>query len=153
MRSSESSDTSWISTALADEERLEIADQIAFYKVHRDLFQYGRFLRLRSPFEGDGNVTAWMSVSPDERRAVVGYYQVLNHPEPSGDRLRLRGLDPALTYRVSVWPAGTDRIEGANTGLRGGDELMNAGLDLGVTKADTARRGDFSAHLFAIEAV
>ena len=100
------------STALSEEERLEIADQVAFYKVNREVFQYGRFIRLRSPFEGDGNVTAWMAASPDARRAVVGHYQVLNHPEANGDRLRLRGLDPALTYRVSVWPSSLDRDRG-----------------------------------------
>jgi alpha-galactosidase len=141
------------STALSEDERREVADQVAFYKVNRDVFQFGRFSRLRSPFEGDGNETAWMAASTDARRAVVGHYQVLNHPEPNGDRLRLRGLDPALTYRVSVWPSTLDRIEGSNTGLRGGDELMNVGLDLGMTKADTARRGDFSARLFVLEAI
>jgi alpha-galactosidase len=41
----------------ADDQRA-IADQIAFYKTHRDLFQRGRFVRLRSPFEDDGNQTA-----------------------------------------------------------------------------------------------
>ena len=59
-----------------------IADQIAFYKDHRELFQRGRFVRLRSPFEGDGNQTAWMVVAPDASQAIVGYYQVLNRPVP-----------------------------------------------------------------------
>ena len=31
------------------------------------------------------------------------------------------------TYRVSVWPAGDDAIAKANTGLRGGDELIEGG--------------------------
>ena len=35
-----------------------------------------------SPFEGDGNETAWMSVSADRRRAIVGWYRVLNRPPP-----------------------------------------------------------------------
>ena len=42
-------------TALTAEERREIAEQIAFYEAHRELLQCGRFLRLRSPFEGDGD--------------------------------------------------------------------------------------------------
>ena len=54
-------------TALSDAERAEVADQIAFYQAHRELFQRGRFVRLRSPFEGDRNQTAWMSVAPDRR--------------------------------------------------------------------------------------
>ena len=44
----------------SDEERAAVAEQIAFYKAHRELFQRGRFVRLRSPFEGDGNQTAWI---------------------------------------------------------------------------------------------
>ena len=92
------------------------------------VFQYGRFVRLRSPFEGDGNTTAWMSISPDQRRAVVGYYQALNVPAPGADRVRLRGLDPDVAYGVSVWPAGDDSIARANSVVRGGDDLMAAGL-------------------------
>ena len=52
-------------TALADDEQAEVARQVAFYVERRELFQRGRFLRLRSPFEGDGNETAWMAVDDD----------------------------------------------------------------------------------------
>ena len=61
---------------------------------HRELFQRGRFVRLVSPFEGDGNRVAWMSVADDARQAVVGNYQVLARADPGPGRLRLRGLDP-----------------------------------------------------------
>ena len=70
-------------------------------RPHRELFQRGRFVRLRSPFEGDGNQTAWVVVAPDASRAIVGYYQTLNRPVPAADRLRLRGLDPGTVYRVT----------------------------------------------------
>ena len=53
-------------------------------------FQRGRFVRLRSPFEGDGNETAWMVVSDDRRQAIVGFYQVLNRPVPPQDRVAAR---------------------------------------------------------------
>jgi alpha-galactosidase len=140
-------------TALTDAERAEVRDQVAFYKEHRDVLQYGRFVRLRSPFEGDGNETAWMSVSDDRRRAVVGFYQVLNRPAPGPDRLRLRGLDPALDYRVSVWPAGDDLIARANTLVRRGDDLEAAGLIFEVDREGDKTRGDFWARLFVLEAV
>ena len=54
-------------TALTAAKRRAGADQVAFYKKCRELFQRGRFVRLRSPFEGDGNETAWMVVAPDRR--------------------------------------------------------------------------------------
>ena len=139
-------------TVLTADERREVADQVAFYIAHRDVLQYGRFIRLRSPFEGDGSSTAWMSVAPDRRRAVVGFYQALNVPIPGPERVRLRGLDPEIDYRVSVWPAGDDAIARANSVVRGGDDLMGAGLLLPADKEEAAARGDFWARLFVLEA-
>jgi alpha-galactosidase len=139
-------------TALTADERAQVAQQVEFYKRHRDVLQRGRFVRLRGPFDGDGNETAWMAVSDDARRAVVGWYQVLNRPGPGPGRLRLRGLDPAATYSVSTWPDREDGLGRANAGRRGGDELMQAGLSLGVDRAEAAGRGDFQARLFVLEA-
>jgi alpha-galactosidase len=140
-------------TTLADEDRALVADQVKYYKARRELFQSGRFLRLRSPFEGDGNETAWMTVSADRKRGVVGHYRVLNRPHPGPARLKLRGLDPAAAYRVSVWPAGDDSIAAANTGVRGGDELMKVGLVVSSEDPwDSRDRGDYGARLFDLEA-
>jgi alpha-galactosidase len=139
-------------TALSAEERRQVADHVAFYVGQREVLQFGRFVRLRSPFEGDGNTTAWMSISPDRRRAVVGFYQALNVPAPGADRVRLRGLDPGLAYQVSVWPAGDDSIARANSLVRGGDDLMGAGLHIPGEKEEAAARGDFWARLFVLEA-
>jgi alpha-galactosidase len=139
-------------TALTEDERRSIADQVAFYKDHRDVFQRGRFVRLRSPFEDDGNEVAWMSVSDDRRRAVVGAYRILNRPVPGPDRLRLRALDPSLRYRVSLWPEVDDGISRANTLVRGGDELMRAGLILEPDRYEAAAQGDFWARLFVLDA-
>jgi alpha-galactosidase len=140
-------------TALSPGERREIADQVAFYITHREVLQRGRFVRLRSPFDGSGNEAAWMCVSDDARHAVAGFYQALNRPAPGPERLRLRGLDASTDYRVSVWPAADDTMARVNTLVRGGDELMNAGLLLEATKDEAARRGDFWARLFVLEAV
>ncbi len=139
-------------TALTADERVQIAAQVAFYKERRDLFQRGRFVRLRSPFEGDGNETAWLTVSEDRRRAVVGHYRVLNRPNSGPSRLRLRGLDPAASYKVSVWQAGHDAVARANTGVHGGDELMRVGLLVNSEDpADSRAAGDFTACLFDLE--
>jgi alpha-galactosidase len=139
--------------ALSDEDRDAVKGQIAFYKAHRDVIQRGRLVRLRSPFEGDGNEAAWMIVSPDSHRAVAGHYRVLNRPNRGPARLRLRGLDAKASYRVSVWPAGEDPISNANTGIRGGDELMRVGLLIASDDPDESRNvGDFTARLFDLEA-
>jgi alpha-galactosidase len=138
-------------TALGDAERREVEGQVAFYKEHRAVFQRGRFLRLVSPFEGDGNHTAWMTISGDGARAIVGWYEVLNRPEAPAARLRLRGLDPGASYRVSTWPFADDEVGRLNAGMRGGDELMSVGLFLGVSRATRSARGDFWSTLFVLE--
>jgi alpha-galactosidase len=140
-------------TVLDEEERADIADQIHFYAAHRDLFQRGRFVRLVSPFDGDGNRVAWMSVAGDRRRAVVGVYQVLSRADPGPGRLRLRGLDPDGVYRVTTWPSYDDRLARANAGQRSGAELQAAGLVLDAERWENAARGDFWARLFALDAV
>jgi alpha-galactosidase len=140
-------------TALSEPERTQVQGEVAFYKEHRDVLQYGRFVRLRSPFEGDANETAWMVVSGDRRRAVVGFYQVLNRPNPGPDRLRLSGLDPELDYRVSVWPARDDAIARANTRTRRGDDLQAVGLLFDVERHEAATYGDFWSRIFVLEAV
>jgi alpha-galactosidase len=140
-------------TTLDDEERAEIADQIAFYARHRELFQRGRFIRLVSPFDGDRNHVAWMAVSEDRSQAVVGTYRILGRPDPGPERLRLRGLDPGARYTVTGWPAIDDRLTRANAGERSGAELMAAGLVLNLERWETVTRGDFWARLFVLEAI
>jgi alpha-galactosidase len=140
-------------TALSDAERTEIRDQVAFYREHRDVLQRGRFVRLRGPFDGDGNTTAWMCVSDARRRAVVGFYRVLNRPAPGPDRIPLRGLDPSLEYRVAVWPVPDDTVGRINTLVRRGDDLEAVGLLIDVDRHEAAGQGDFWSRLFVLEAV
>ncbi len=141
-------------TAMSDEEQAAVRRQIAWYKERRELLQRGRFLRLRSPFEGDGNETAWMVVDADADHAIVGHYRVLAHPMPVRNRLRLRGLDAAATYRVTSW--GSD-FSGPGPAIeRAGDELMAVGIGIDPpdplpegTEFDGIRLiyGDFHARL------
>jgi alpha-galactosidase len=141
-------------TALVAAERREVAEQVAWYRERRALFQRGRFIRLRSPFERDGNETAWLVVDADAKRAVAGHYQVLHHGHAGPNRLRLRGLDPAATYRVTPWPARGDRVDRMNAGLRGGDELMSVGLFLAPEGSGRyPPPADFQARLFDLEAL
>ena len=139
-------------TALTDADRAAVADQIAFYKTHRDLFQRGRFVRLRSPFEGDGDQTAWMVVAPDRSRAIVMVVRAHNGPAAPADRIRLRGLDPAPPTASRAGRTATTRSLRANAGVRGGDELQAVGLSLAADRALAAGWGDFRAWLFVLEA-
>ncbi len=108
---------------LSETEKNEIREQTAWYKKHRRLVQFGAFYRLLNPFEGPR--AAWMSVSPDRKEAVVHYFQIAAEANAPQTVLCLRGLDPALEYRVDC----ADRTFG-------GDELMEAGIRLPELKGD-----------------
>ncbi len=136
-------------TILSEKERSSLAEQVAFYKKWRQVIQYGRFHRLLSPFEGDGNETAWMTVGDDRRTALVGFYEVLNRVNIGPRRLRLRGLDPAALYGVSVWPA--DAEPSVPTVTVGGDVLMAAGLVIEARR--TSSLGDSLSRVYVLERV
>jgi alpha-galactosidase len=140
-------------TALEADELDQIADQVRFYREHRELFQFGRFVRLVSPFEADRNETAWMVVSNDRLQAIVGWYRVLNRPVPGPRRVRFRGLDPTARYRITLWPEPDDDTVLDGVAVRGGDELMEAGLIPGPFLRESAGLGDFAARLFVLEAI
>jgi len=94
-----------------------------------------------------------MVVSPDRDRAIVGLYRFLSRPMPAVDRLRLRGLDPQRAYRVSLWPAADDPLAQANAGIRGGDELMSAGMPVELSRTAAEASHDFRAWIFVLDAV
>ena len=130
---------------LTEGELEQVRQQVTFMKKYRSVFQYGTFYRLSSPFES--NETVWMSVSQDQKTAIVGYYRVLNEVNVGYRRIRLKGLNPDEQYRISMdgrW------IEGR--------ELMKAGL---VTSDYTSgengeiyngSNGDFISRLYVLEA-
>ncbi|MCI6515049.1 MAG: alpha-galactosidase [Erysipelotrichaceae bacterium] len=130
---------------LTEDELEQVRQQVTFKKKYRSVFQYGTFYRLSSPFES--NETVWMSVSQDQKTAIVGYYRVLNEVNVGYRRIRLKGLNPDEQYRISMdgrW------IEGR--------ELMKAGL---VTSDYTSgengeiyngSNGDFISRLYVLEA-
>lgn len=78
------------------EEQAAIADQIAFYKEHRETFQFGTFTRLHSPFEEER--TAWQVISPDGSQVIVGYYLRLYTANIGPERLRLKDLESEALY-------------------------------------------------------
>ncbi len=139
-------------TRLSQAELEEVRAQIEFYVGRRDVFQRGRFVRLDGPFAGDRDRVTWMVVSDDRRRAVVGDYHILNRPSPGPERVRLRGLDPEVVYRVSIWPPSDDVVTRPNHDERTGAELMTAGLVLDIERHVAATLGDFWVRLFVLEA-
>lgn len=116
-------------TKFTEEEKTIVRKQVADYKEIRSLVQKGDFYRLKSPFDGKGNIAAWMFVSEDRKEALVFYFQVLAEPNAPLRRLTLKGLSPELDYEV----------EGLEAPF-GGDRLMQAGIHLPMFHHDYASK-------------
>ena len=132
-----------LNTLTADEQE-EVKEQIAFMKQYRQLFQFGTFYRLQSPFEH--NTSAWMVVSDDRKEAIVGWYRVLNGVNLPYTRLRLKGLCEDLPYKVD-----------GESGIHYGSELMNAGLittdaSSGQAQGKEEMCRDFESRLYILKA-
>ena len=92
-------------------------------------------------------------MADDARSAVVGHYGILNRPNSGPQRLRLRGLDPAMSYRVSIWTsAAEEEAKSPSPIVLGGDVLMAAGLVIeGLRLSST--QGDFRARVYVLESI
>lgn len=110
---------------LPEEDLKEVEKQIQRVKEYRQTLLYGEFHRLLSPYEG--NDTAWITVAPDKNEAMLMLARALALPGTYPPLVRLRGLDPAKTYRI---------LETGET--YGGDELMNIGLCIPLPWGDAA---------------
>ena len=110
-------------TALPASEQEEITQQIAFYKEHRSLFQFGRFYRLQPANEFFA--TAWLIVNEEE--AAVVYFNGLARPAVPVNYLKLHYLEDSAIY------------EDLKTGQQiSGAELNHAGITIPRIKEDFA---------------
>lgn len=132
---------------LSSQEFEEVKNQITFVKKYRRLLQFGNYYRLLSPFEG--NESAWMVVSDDQKTAIVGDYRILNEVNAPYRRLRLSGLQEQQIYVVTE-EAG--RILGEFTGA----ELMEIGLLTSDSTSGQALKGqvlptDFWSQIYLLK--
>ncbi len=129
-------------TKMSEEELVLVQGQIDFYKKYRHLFQFGKFYRIDSPFDGEGNVTSWETVSDNQKTAIIGRIQLLNHPNSPYQRQVFKGLDPDKQYSVNH-----------SEELFYGDELMNAGYFVPAAEVDENYSSDFYSQLFIAEQI
>ncbi len=102
-----------------------VKQQILRVKALRKTLLYGDFHRLLSPYEG--NDTAWITVSPDQREAVLTLVRAQAVSNEMPPLVRLRGLDSDTVYQV-------EEIGECYTGA----ELMNVGLCCPLPWGDAA---------------
>lgn len=86
-------------THLSGLELSEIREQIAFYKRHRRVLQWGRFTRRET---SKGNKVHWQA--GDGSLAVVGWFQTQARALEPFDRVSCVGLDDEAMYRIATKP-------------------------------------------------
>lgn len=149
-------------TQLTEQETQAVVEQIAFYKQHRQLLQFGRFYRLSSPFEG--NITTWLVVNEDGSEALLGYYQKLQQSSGELETIKLPALNPELAFTVRSRAQYGEEVETTDTRVQDeiyklyGDQLTSIGLPLnsqflGVEITEQTRHiGDFGSRIYHIVA-
>lgn len=115
-------------------EKVTVSEQVAFYKQHRQLLQYGKFHRLVSPFETSH--AAWLFVNPDKSQAIAFYFRKFAESAGPLHTIKFAGLDPEKIYQVN------------GDASYGGDELMHVGIYL-----DPFMVGDYQSRKFVIDEV
>ncbi|WP_179393868.1 alpha-galactosidase [Lacticaseibacillus absianus] len=123
-------------TELTDHELTTLGEQIAFYKRHRQLIQFGTFYRLYSPFD-DGALTGWGMVDTPRSQAIFFIFTTHAQAHPRLDVVRFKGLAADQHYTVS-----------GLTGVFTGSELMHVGFYLDPA----AYYGDNNARTYVVTA-
>jgi len=83
-------------------EKKEVKQQIAFYKEHRELIQFGDFYRIKTKeFEGDNAM--FQIISKDRKESIIGYFNGLQSTTPKETILKGYEFKDDVKYLVSVY--------------------------------------------------
>ncbi|WP_343755882.1 GH36 C-terminal domain-containing protein, partial [Alkalibacterium iburiense] len=122
-------------TKLSVQDKETIKEQVEFYKRNKEIIQYGNFYRIKSPFDNFYE-TSWIFVDDEKNNALFYYFQILDKPNGSLNKLKMTGLDPNKNYKFD------------NGKVYGGDELMYRGVIL-----DPSLSGDFQGRRIILNAL
>ena len=89
-------------TKASEEELACMKKQIAFYKKHRALLQYGQYHLIDSVYDNDRDgVTSYIVVSEDKSEAIATVIQH-TYEQPIPVKFHLTGLDDNFLYHISM---------------------------------------------------
>ena len=115
-------------TKISQEDREMIREQTRMYHKYHPLVREGDYYRIAS-YEENHVYDCWEVVSKDQEEALVTFVQVLSQANFKSRKIRLKGLNPEMDYRLE------------QTGqIYGGDVLMYAGFLVQREHRDFASR-------------
>ena len=86
-------------TTLSKFDKAAVKKQIAYYKEHRHLLQFGEFSRIGDFFTD--NIAKWQITSPDKSESMMGYFINRTIPNWGNDVIRFTDLDEEKIYDLS----------------------------------------------------
>lgn len=104
---------------MTDEEKKMAGEQIAFFKEHGRLFQFGDYYRLTSPFE-NRDYTVWEYAAQDGSEACMSVVYTDMYANAASEIVKWKGLDPKKVYQM--------QLDGEDAGNFSGAALMYAGI-------------------------
>ena len=102
---------------MTDEEKKMAGEQIAFFKEHGRLFQFGDYYRLTSPFE-NRDYTVWEYAAQDGSEACMSVVYTDMYANAASEIVKWKGLDPKKVYQM--------QLDGEDAGNFSGAALMHA---------------------------
>ena len=104
---------------MTDEEKKMAGEQIAFFKEHGRLFQFGDYYRLTSPFE-NRDYTVWEYAAQYGSEACMSVVYTDMYANAASEIVKWKGLDPKKVYQM--------QLDGEDAGNFSGAALMHAGI-------------------------
>lgn len=83
---------------LSTVEKNIVKEQIAYYKEHRKLLQYGTFYQLKNFVDDEKMI--WMVLSEDKKEGCIGFYQGIAKMNPGIDVMRTKDLLEDELYHI-----------------------------------------------------
>ncbi|HEX2976938.1 MAG TPA: alpha-galactosidase, partial [Bacteroidales bacterium] len=106
-------------------------DAVANFKRLREVIFQGDLYRLISPYEE--NRAVLMYVNENKNHAVLFGYTLNARYNENFNRVKLQGLDPVKTYRITEVNVPYEGRKGSENGRSyTGDYLMNVGINVGT---------------------
>lgn len=141
-------------TKLSDEELTIVSKQVAYYKAHRNLFQFGNYIRINGSIV-DSDMTGWMLVSDDKSEAIAVVIDKSELHRYARGRFVFAGLDEETLYHVEMRPQ--SNVDYSISFDAYGDALMNGGFDFNhinySEKNIHGESGRFGSRMFYISKI
>lgn len=116
-------------SAMTADERKQVKNAIADYKLIRPIVQQGDLYRLLSPY-ANKNATAHLQVAPDKKKAVFFWYRLGSRYDEPQLRVPMAGLDPDKIYTVKEINRGDAQPLDFEGHRFSGRYLMDKGLEM-----------------------